>query len=212
MSDATPVPSKPWWQSKTVILNLIALVSMMLPPVREWLDGNTETPLAALAALNLLVRFATKGKISLFPADDGSAGGNAAGGNGASGGHNAGVGTGGHDRNGQRASFFPWLVVVACAACLLMAAMLTGCTPAQVEAFKAVPITIGIEGKHGSYGYSSKGGLTVAVKAPRVREEKCTGPNFTELLEREWAAGRYAPGPLEQWPPIERKPRRLVMP
>jgi hypothetical protein len=142
MSNATPVPSKPWWQSKTVILNLVALVSLMLPPVREWLDGNTEQPLAALAALNLLVRFATQGKISLFPDDDGSAGGNATGDFGASGGK-AGVGTGSHDNNGQRTHVFPWLGVVACAAWLLL---LPGCV-AGVDAdggffVKPDPLTV----------------------------------------------------------------------
>ncbi len=91
------------------------------------------------------------------------------------------------------------------------ALLLTSCTPAQIEAFRAVPITIGIEGEHGVYGYSSKSGLSVAVKAPRVREEK-SGINVMLILEREWECGRYLPSPLEQWPPIERKPRRLVMP
>lgn len=124
MSDATPIPSKPWWQSKTVILNLVALVSMMLPPVRAWLDGNTEAPLAVLAALNLLVRFVTQGRISIFPDDDGSDGGNATGGRGSSGGKNAGVGTGGHS-NAQRSHVFPWPGVVGCAAAFLV---LTGCT------------------------------------------------------------------------------------
>ena len=94
---------------------------------------------------------------------------------------------------------------------LLFAMLLPSCTPAQVEAFKAIPITVAIEGEQGTYGYSSKSGLSVAIKAPKVREEK-SAPDFTELLEREWSAGRFEPGPLEQWPPIERKPRRLVIP
>lgn len=75
------------------------------------------------------------------------------------------------------------------------ALFLTSCSPAQVEAFRAVPITIGIEGEHGTYGYSSKSGLSVAVKAPRVREEK-SGINVMLILEREWECGRHAPALL----------------
>lgn len=74
---------------------------------------------------------------------------------------------------------------------LLFSLLLQSCTPAQVEAFKAIPITIGIEGEQGTYGYSSKSGLSVAIKAPKVREEK-SAPDFTELLEKEWSAYRFA--------------------
>lgn len=72
-NEATPT-AKPWWQSKTIFLNVLALVAMMVPAVREWVEKNPVEPIAVLSALNLLVRFVTSGRISIFPDGDGDGG------------------------------------------------------------------------------------------------------------------------------------------
>lgn len=74
-TDAAPAPtSKQWYLSKTLWLNLIALVSMILPPVREWLAANPVEAAAALAAVNTLLRFVTRDKLRLS-SDGGPSGG-----------------------------------------------------------------------------------------------------------------------------------------
>lgn len=57
--------AKPFYLSKTFWVNLVALASMAVPQVREFLDGNPETVVGVLVAVNVLLRFATKGGISL---------------------------------------------------------------------------------------------------------------------------------------------------
>ncbi|WP_193214950.1 hypothetical protein [Luteolibacter marinus] len=119
-----PTPPKPFYQSKTVWLNALVLVSTFIPPVAEWLEKNPVSALEVLGALNLLVRFATTGRVTLF--DDDSSGGA---------GVSAGEGSGrdtaaAHDDSvAQRTSASPWLVA-ACAALLALPAcsnlMLTG--------------------------------------------------------------------------------------
>lgn len=53
---------KHWYQSKTFWVNLITLVSALLPPIRDFLSQvglGTEWVVSALAALNLILRFLT---------------------------------------------------------------------------------------------------------------------------------------------------------
>lgn len=59
-------PIKSFFRSKTVWVQAVAVLSTMLPVVAEWLQSNPVSFVAALAALNVLVRFFTHGKISLF--------------------------------------------------------------------------------------------------------------------------------------------------
>ena len=99
-----------------------------------------------------------------------------------------------------------WGAILAGA--LLTSCLVTGCTPAQVDAFRAMPITIGVEGEHGNYGYSSKGGLSVTMKTPKVREEK-SGVNVMLILEREWECGRFAEPALSPHRPY--RPRRITL-
>jgi hypothetical protein len=54
-------------QSKTVWLNLIALLLLLWPAARSWMAANPMEPLAALGALNILVRWITSDAVSLFP-------------------------------------------------------------------------------------------------------------------------------------------------
>lgn len=70
--NSTP-PSKAFWFSKTFWLNIVAALSMAFPLVREWLATNPVPFVAAFAAVGVVLRFVTHGKISLGN-DDGSMG------------------------------------------------------------------------------------------------------------------------------------------
>lgn len=52
--------------SKTFWVQVVTFLSVFVPAVQEWLASNPEQFLGALAAVNVLVRFATKGKVTLF--------------------------------------------------------------------------------------------------------------------------------------------------
>ena len=52
--------------SKTFWVQVVTFASAFVPAVQQWLASNPEQFLGALAAVNVLVRFATKGKITLF--------------------------------------------------------------------------------------------------------------------------------------------------
>lgn len=52
--------------SKTVWVQIAAVLSLLLPSVREWLAGNPVEFVSALAAVNVLVRFVTRDGISIF--------------------------------------------------------------------------------------------------------------------------------------------------
>ena len=65
-SNGTDETAKKPHRSKTVWLNLVAMVAAFVPALHEWLTANPVEFVSALAALNILVRFVTSGKISLF--------------------------------------------------------------------------------------------------------------------------------------------------
>lgn len=57
--------------SKTFWLQVVALASMLFPPVRAWVESNPVAFVSALGALNVLLRFVTSGEVSFSPpADD----------------------------------------------------------------------------------------------------------------------------------------------
>lgn len=139
MSDATPLPTPPaapdkvWWKSKTILLNVVALVALMVPQVQAWLKANPEEPMAVLVALNVIVRFVTSGRVTLFDESDSAGGTGVLSGRGNSGDSNSasrtGVGPGSHKRmelEKQRTRSLPWLVVSGCAA-LLFCLLCSGC-------------------------------------------------------------------------------------
>lgn len=66
---ATPTPGKtPVYLSRTFWVNIVALVSLVFPAVQDWLNSNPEQFVAALGAVNVLLRFISYGKYQL--ADD----------------------------------------------------------------------------------------------------------------------------------------------
>jgi hypothetical protein len=58
--------AKPWWMSKTIWVNLVALAGSVL--VSMGLDSGkwAEISTVVLAAVNLIMRFATKEEITLI--------------------------------------------------------------------------------------------------------------------------------------------------
>lgn len=71
--DTNPA-SKSFLKSKTFWLNALAVVSTLIPAVGEWVEANPVEILAVLAAVNVLLRFVTSGKISLGWDSDGASG------------------------------------------------------------------------------------------------------------------------------------------
>lgn len=61
--------SSPWYLSRTFYVNLAALLSLIFPAVREWLENNPIDFFAALGGVNVLLRFVTFGKYQLSPDD-----------------------------------------------------------------------------------------------------------------------------------------------
>jgi len=60
------VEEKSLLKSKTIWLNMVAFFAAFLPVVQEWLATNPVELVSVFVALNVIVRFATRGKISLF--------------------------------------------------------------------------------------------------------------------------------------------------
>jgi hypothetical protein len=55
--------------SKTFWLQVITLLSLLIPAVDVWVHKNPEQFVAVWAALNVIVRFVTSGKVSLISED-----------------------------------------------------------------------------------------------------------------------------------------------
>lgn len=52
-------------KSKTFWVQLATFAAAFYPPVQAWLASNPENVIGVVAAVNVLVRFATSGKVSL---------------------------------------------------------------------------------------------------------------------------------------------------
>lgn len=61
-----PAEEKSPLKSKTIWLNGAALLSMLIPAVREFLEANPVEFVSFLTALGVVVRFVTSGKVRLF--------------------------------------------------------------------------------------------------------------------------------------------------
>ena len=58
----TAKKNTPWYLSRTFWINAAALVSLLVPSVRDWLESNPVEFTTALGAVNVLLRFVTVGK------------------------------------------------------------------------------------------------------------------------------------------------------
>lgn len=133
--------------SKTIWVQVAAVISVLFPPVRAWLTENPVEFLAALGAVNTLVRFVTKDRLKIF----------AEGAN-----------------QDFRANGCAWICSMGLG--VAAAGTLPSCSPASIAAFRAVPIRLSIEGTDAGMSYSSKGGLdvraTVRTKKKAIVAEK----------------------------------------
>jgi hypothetical protein len=62
--------TKPIYTSKTFWVQVLALLCALIPPVNAWLKENPVEFVGVLAAVNVLVRFATKGAVTIFPGEE----------------------------------------------------------------------------------------------------------------------------------------------
>lgn len=63
----------PFYLSRTFWVNAVALFSLLVPDVREWLESNPVEFTTALGAVNVLLRFVTYGKhclVSVLPTEE----------------------------------------------------------------------------------------------------------------------------------------------
>lgn len=63
----------PFYLSRTFWVNVVALFSLLVPDVREWLEANPVEFTTALGAVNVLLRFVTYGKhclVSVLPTEE----------------------------------------------------------------------------------------------------------------------------------------------
>lgn len=126
--------AKPAWRSKTLWLNLAALLAAVLPPVREWLAANPVELVAALAAANVLVRFVTRDAVVIFPTDS--------------------DGRGGHGGGGGAGNVLPLVAALMALGCLVL-------TTTSCEILRAS--TFSVHTDEGSVGYSQDRGVEVRV-------------------------------------------------
>ena len=131
MSDAPTLPKKSILLSKTFWLQVVSVLSLMIPQVKAWLDTNPEQVLAVFAALNVLVRFISSGKVSIFSGDK--------------------------ENSGSAGGLSPCVLGIACAVGLAVGG-LPSCSPSTVRAF---PITFRMAGPDWDVGYSAKSGISV---------------------------------------------------
>ena len=125
-------------QSKTFWLQVITFIAVFFPAVQGWLVKNPETAVGVMGAVNVLLRFATSGKISLSGAGetkDSMAGGRSGG---------------------------TWLLAMGLGFGTAVAGMLPSCSPAQLA---AVPLRTCVMTDYGTVCYSSKSGVAVSVDA-----------------------------------------------
>lgn len=66
MSVMNEVGIKSFWKSKTVWMQVVTLAASFVPGVQSFLAANPVEAMAALTAVNVLVRFVTLGRISIF--------------------------------------------------------------------------------------------------------------------------------------------------
>lgn len=152
MPEATPAPTaKPIYQSKTFWLQIITLAAAFFPPVQAFLIANPITSVGALTAVNLLVRFVTNGKITIF-ADGTDASAN---------------------QSGTTSGGALLLAITVTAAGIM--GCLPSCTAANWAAIKSIPIKAGFTSPYGTANYSSKTGLDVAVVQPVPAVEAASG-------------------------------------
>lgn len=55
------------FESKTIVVNAVAAATVFYPPVGALVSANPEIAVGFIALLNLVLRFITRQKVTLFP-------------------------------------------------------------------------------------------------------------------------------------------------
>lgn len=132
-----PTIMKTILSSKTFWVQVMALASLAFPAVHAWVTANPVGFAAAWAGLNVLVRFATSGKVSLTGQDSGE---------------------------GKVGSGMVPALVAACTA-VGIGCSLPSCSASQVEAARGVPVkACYVDPGGATVCYSSTGGLEIRVE------------------------------------------------
>ena len=56
---------KPFWQSKTLWINLIMALAAFIPGAAEWISGHPEIMSIAFVAINIVLRLVSKDQITI---------------------------------------------------------------------------------------------------------------------------------------------------
>lgn len=131
---------KSFLQSKTIWLQIVAVLCMFIPAVKGWFAANPVEFVAALGALNVLVRFCTSGKVTVF-ADA----------------------TGSQSQSGGTSGM---TLLLACATAAGLGVLsLPSCTAASsiIPALRGIPIRTYLLTDYGTASYSSKSGIGLTV-------------------------------------------------
>lgn len=126
--------SKTIWLSKTFWLQIALIIAALFPQAQAWLKANPVEVVSVVAALNVLMRFATSGRISLTGAGE----------------------------DGKLLPGLLMMSAYGGAGLLGLAA-LPSCSASQMEALRAVPFRGAVVTDYGTVGYSSKTGVSLLV-------------------------------------------------
>lgn len=65
MTDIIPVESKPWYTSKTIWVNALGLVAMIVPQSSAFISEHFSAVGIGWSLINVVLRLVTKGKIEI---------------------------------------------------------------------------------------------------------------------------------------------------
>jgi hypothetical protein len=133
--------SKSFLLSRTFWVNVIALLSLLFPAVRDWAAAEPEAPVIILAFFNLVLRTVTSRPVKLLQ---------------------------GGSEETDSAGGLGLVCIVGCTAAGALGC-LPSCTHSQLEALRGVPLKIGVETDDSRLTYSSKGGLLLEARVIREK-------------------------------------------
>jgi hypothetical protein len=130
--------TKAFYLSKTFWLNVLVLLSLVFPAVKDWVAANPQTFSSVWAACNVLLSVITGRRLTLFSDSADSPG----------------------------PGMTPvWLMTLVGTAIGFVGSSLSSCSPAGMATIRAWPIKSCVLTDAGTVCYSSKSGLEVTVDA-----------------------------------------------
>lgn len=52
----SPAPSKPFWESKTLWINILAVGAMFIPPLQSYVSSHPTAAIDVIGAINVVLR------------------------------------------------------------------------------------------------------------------------------------------------------------